>query len=402
MKVFKSTVILILILIPLTMLFSCYEEDDGNGGNGANENVCTKALYSSVMYENTFYQKRNGKLVSYDVNEFEKGFQPVYDGKENDPLQNTLLFTVSPNLTEKNGGKHVLIAVVPTKSTEKESGMGAAAYKIISFNTKNGKTKVIKDDIAEEVKSLFIYSDCVIYTTEYVYGRYDIHMIGTDGNGYKKLSNTDEQSYAVQTVYNDRIYFFDMAGIYNIKHKLYSCSLEFDDIQYLFDVEENFDVSIVDGYFIYRDNSEEIKVEQDGDKIKYKIFDICRRPISDLSSSETIIEDVYLFEGMCGDKIYYVKYEPEPYIYYFGNAETGTTEEITRYNVGLNKLYEYSLAASETREVYHAEAHISRDVEAVNSDKIVLIENDRRDAGVAKLLVVDINTVEETVLPMEE
>ncbi len=391
MKVLRRTLLTILCMFLMFSFYSCDTDADDTPP------VYIKAdnsdfLYGDILYGEKYDTETETRTLVYrDLTELDEGERPVYDGRKEDPISESLFFAVSPELTRENGGKHVLVMALQESVMSELNQKEVPEGKIVTFNTKNNKIKVIKDGINEKIVSLRIYGDRIIYMTEYGYGRYDIHTVDINGENYKKMPNQDKQSYAVATVHEDRIYYIDKAGSYNVPHGLYSCSLDFEDTEYLFDVEDGFDVMIVDGYYVYKDNARTVRKKVPGinKSIEKEIYDICKRSVSDISKVETVLTDVYRCEGTYGGNIYYWKFDPEPYLGYDGRMH---------YNVGTNKLYEYSVITGKTRTMYSVAAHLNRGILALNGEKLIVHESDSWPTDDYRQLIIDPETVNETVI----
>lgn len=380
MKKYKATICLLAIFILLAFVFSaCSKPEQTMDEVYANG-------FNIYLYDNIFYY--------YDISTFSIKYQdltnvqttglPLYgdvlaSGEEN-PFANifspAVYFAVDPKATKENNDKHVLIGAYYKYAIDKQTNRMKNFYQITSFDTGTNKVTVIQDEIAENIQSLAIYGDWIIYTTNEGDRGTNIHVIGKDGSGYKKMENPDKKSYRVETVYKNRIYFIDSAG------QLFSCSLALDDAQYLFNIVLRAEMFIANDYIVYCDNLQ--ATEFDG--MSYMNVDIVRCPISDVSKKEKILSNVSM--GMNhGDKFYYYLSEPRK----VGSA----VEEYSHI------LYEYSFETGSSREVYDLQdKEISRCYIALGDNYIVYSEIDYSSGSpVSRWIVQDLKTNEETVVP---
>lgn len=380
MKKYKATICLLAIFILLAFVFSaCSKPEqtmDEVYANGFNI-----YLYDNIFY---YYDISTFSIKYQDLNNIQTTGLPLYgdvlaSGEEN-PFTNIfspmVFFVVDPKATKENNDKHVLIGAYYKYAIDKQTNRMKNFYQITSFDTGTNKVTVIQDEIAENIQSLAIYGDWIIYTTNEGEQGTNIHVIGKDGSGYKKMENPDKKSYRVETVYKNRIYFIDSAG------QLFSCSLALDDAQYLFNIVLRAEMFIANDYIVYCDNLQ--ATEFDG--MSYMNVDIVRCPISDVSKKEKILSNVSM--GMNhGDKFYYYLSEPRK----VGSA----VEEYSHI------LYEYSFETGSSREVYDLQdKEISRCYIALGDNYIVYSETDYSSGSpVSRWIVQDLKTNEETVVP---
>lgn len=380
MKKYKATICLLAIFILLAFVFSaCSKPEqtmDEVYANGFNI-----YLYDDIIY---YYDLNTFSIKYQDLNNIQTTGLPLYgdvlaSGEEN-PFANifspAVYFAVDPKATKENNDKHVLIGAYYKYAIDKQTNRMKNFYQITSFDTGTNKVTVIQDEIAENIQSLAIYGDWIIYTTNEGEQGTNIHVIGKDGSGYKKMENPDKKSYRVETVYKNRIYFIDSAG------QLFSCSLALDDAQYLFNIVLKAEMFIANDYIVYCDNLQ--ATEFDG--MSYMNVDIVRCPISDVSKKEKILSNVSM--GMNhGDKFYYYLSEPRK----VGSA----VEEYSHI------LYEYSFETGSSREVYDLQDKaISRCYIALGDNYIVYSETDYSSGSpVSRWIVQDLKTNEETVVP---
>lgn len=380
MKKYKATICLLAIFILLAFVFSaCSKPEqtmDEVYANGFNI-----YLYDNIFY---YYDINTFSIKYQDLNNIQTTGLPLYgdvlaSGEEN-PFANifsqAVYFAVDPKATKENNDKHVLIGAYYKYAIDKQTNRMKNFYQITSFDTGTNKVTVIQDEIAENIQSLAIYGDWIIYTTNEGDRGTNIHVIGKDGSGYKKMENPDKKSYRVETVYKNRIYFIDSAG------QLFSCSLALDDAQYLFNIVLRAEMFIANDYIVYCDNLQ--ATEFDG--MSYMNVDIVRCPISDVSKKEKILSNVSM--GMNhGDKFYYYLSEPRK----VGSA----VEEYSHI------LYEYSFETGSSREVYDLQdKEISRCYIALGDNYIVYSETDYSSGSpVSRWIVQDLKTNEETVVP---
>lgn len=380
MKKYKATICLLAIFILLAFVFSaCSKPEqtmDEVYANGFNI-----YLYDDIIY---YYDLNTFSIKYQDLNNIQTAGLPLYgdvlaSGEEN-PFTNIfspmVFFVVDPKATKENNDKHVLIGAYYKYAIDKQTNRMKNFYQITSFDTGTNKVTVIQDEIAENIQSLAIYGDWIIYTTNEGDRGTNIHVIGKDGSGYKKMENPDKKSYRVETVYKNRIYFIDSAG------QLFSCSLALDDAQYLFNIVLRAEMFIANDYIVYCDNLQ--ATEFDG--ISYMNVDIVRCPISDVSKKEKILSNVSM--GMNhGDKFYYYLSEPRK----VGSA----VEEYSHI------LYEYSFETGSSREVYDLQdKEISRCYIALGDNYIVYSETDYSSGSpVSRWIAQGLKTNEETVVP---
>lgn len=380
MKKYKATICLLAIFILLAFVFSACSKPEQTM-----DEVCANG-FNIYLYDNIFYYYDiNTFSIKYqDLNNIQTAGLPLYgdvlaSGEEN-PFTNIfspmVFFVVDPKATKENNDKHVLIGAYYKYAIDKQTNRMKNFYQITSFDTGTNKVTVIQDEIAENIQSLAIYGDWIIYTTNEGDRGTNIHVIGKDGSGYKKMENPDKKSYRVETVYKNRIYFIDSAG------QLFSCSLALDDAQYLFNIVLRAEMFIANDYIVYCDNLQ--ATEFDG--MSYMNVDIVRCPISDVSKKEKILSNVSM--GMNhGDKFYYYLSEPRK----VGSA----VEEYSHI------LYEYSFETGSSREVYDLQdKEISRCYIALGDNYIVYSETDYSlGSPVSRWIAQGLKTNEETVVP---
>lgn len=380
MKKYKTVICLLAIFVLLAFVFSACSKPEQS-----TDDVCAKGfniyLYDNILY---YYDTNTFSIKYQDLTNVQTTGLPLYgdvlaSGEEN-PFANifspAVYFAVDPKATKENDNRHVLIGAYYRYAIDKQTNRMKNFYQITSFDTGTNKVTVIQDEIAENIQSLCIYGDRIIYTTNEGDLGTNIHIIGKDGSGYKEMENPDKDSYRVQTVYKDRIYFIDAAG------RLFSCSLDLDDRQYLFDIVLRAEMFIVNDRIVYCDNL--LATEFDG--ASYMTVDIVSCPISDTSKKEKLLSDVSM--GMnCGDKFYYYISEPRK----IGSA----VEEYSHI------LYEYSFETGLSREVYDlGDKEISRCYTAIGENYIVYTETDYSSGSpVSRRIAQNLKTGEETEVP---
>ena len=380
MKKYKAAICLLSVFVFLSFVLSACSTP----GNDSDD-VCARGfntyLYDDIIY---YYDINTFSIKYQDLNNIQTAGLPLYgdvlaSGEEN-PFTNIfspmVYFAVDQKATKENNNKHVLIGAYRRTGVDKQTNRPKSFYQITSFDTGTNKVTVIQDEIAENIQSLAIYGDWIIYTTNEGDRGTNIHVIGKDGSGYKKMENPDKKSYRVETVYKNRIYFIDSAG------QLFSCSLALDDTQYLFNIVLRAEMFIANDYIVYCDNLQ--ATEFDG--MSYMNVDIVRCPISDVSKKEKILSNVSM--GMNhGEKVYYYLSEPRKI-----GPVTAEYSHI---------LYEYSFETDSSREVYDLQDKaISRCYIALGDNYIVYSETDYSSGSpVSRWIVQDLKTNEETVVP---
>lgn len=376
----KTVICMLAIFVLLAFVFSACSKPEQS-----TDYVCAKGfniyLYDNILY---YYDTSTFSIKYQDLTNVQTTGLPLYgdvlaSGEEN-PFANifspAVYFAVDPKATKENDNRHVLVGAYYRYAIDKQTNRMKNFYQITSFDTGTNKVTVIQDEIAENIQSLCIYGDRIIYTTNEGDLGTNIHIIGKDGSGYKKMENPDKKSYRVETVYKNRIYFIDSAG------QLFSCSLALDDTQYLFNIVLRAEMFIVNDRIVYCDNLQ--ATEFDG--MSYMNVDIVSCPISDTSKKEKLLSDVSM--GMnCGDKFYYYLSEPRK----IGSA----VEEYSHI------LYEYSFETGLSKEVYDlGDKEISRCYTAIGENYIVYTETDYSSGSpVSRRIAQNLKTGEETEVP---
>ncbi len=377
MKKSINVFILIAILSVILPLFSCSD------GADLGEPECVIAKINTCIYGDNIFLFEDATVKNYNVNDLENGAVPLYHDAlasyTENPLYNILFFAVDPIATAQNEGEPVLIMSKRTFHVDEAEQRMYELTTIFFYNTLTGEIVTVKDDIEESLQSLCLYGDKIIYTTNEGELGYNIHMLDKDGGNYIKMDNPDSALYRVHTVYGDRIYYGTDAG------QLYSCSLTFDDAQYICDFVLAITPFVAGGSIVYCDNLDFVEYNA----TEYQCFDVCRRSFSDLSTAETVIEDIYV--GMdCGDNFYY----------YLCSPRSVSEKNVDR---GTNILYKYSFESKQSSVVYDlGDALVTRIYTAISDDYILYDEADYSSGElVSRRVLHNLATGEETVLPEE-
>ncbi len=377
MKHITRAVLFIILLTAFPMLYSCSNEID------LGEPVCITATMDEIIYDDLLYYDSPGVefIKYYDLNNLELGGISLYNfeayGLHDAPLAYVYVgfFAVDPWLTAKNDGNHVI--VIGHEYSEYNGEHNIPFSRIIAFETDSYEVTVIKDKLPTGIQSMHLYGDMIFFTVNAADEGFNLYRIDTNGENFMKLDNPNCAQYRVNAIYEDRIYYRDV-----ITGKLFSNSFSFDDEKYLFDVYNV--AGIFDGYIVYYDT--QIKLfSQMG--VKKRCVTICRRPISDVSKVETIIENVRT-GTMYADKFFYYRTEPKDF--------TDARPE------DANVLYEYSLTTGKTRELPTKEDFTTqRYFYSISENYILFRENAFKNEGgqTGRMVLYNIATGEETVLP---
>ncbi|MCD7943598.1 MAG: DUF5050 domain-containing protein [Clostridia bacterium] len=208
-------------------------------------------------------------------------------------------YLVDEEATIANGGSPVLLFA------HKNMRSADCCYNIFSYDLATNEITMIKEGINENIQSLCLYGDYIIYTTNEGDNGYNIHRVMKDGTGYLKLDNPDCETYRVADVYGDRVYFCDGA------YQIYSMSLDFDDVQYVLTYAGLADIFVRDGYIYYPQYVETVVYtdEETGKESYYPSCNLCRSPVDDPEESEILINNFYV--GMSSDTtLYYFAVDP--------------------------------------------------------------------------------------------
>ncbi len=309
---------------------------------------------------------------------------PLANPSEN-PFKNIMLGTafmlIDTKNTENNNGFPILIIAYREISI---NGNGVVNnYKIVSFNTKNNKITVIKDKILESIQSLYLYNDYIFYTTNEGDLGYNIFRIDKDGKNIACLNNPKHELYRIQTIYGGRIYYVNGTG------ELFSSSLTFTDITYLFDIVLKAEVFIFNDYIYYCDDI----AKKELNNIPFWYVDLYRVPLTDITAKEIILNDISV--GMnCGDKYYF--YYSNPRIIDSGNPDEGT-----------DILYSLDLNSGDISTVYEKTGQQAQQYYIALSDRYIALTtyeppvavNGKVSSSVQSLSYIDLTTGEETYIP---
>ncbi len=147
------------------------------------------------------------------------------------------------------------------------------------------------------------------------------------------------------------------------------------------------EVHVYDGYIYYASTPAD-GVEFGGRT--HPSLTICRRPLSNMTQEEVVLENVYSGR-YCKDKFYF---------YY---ADASIDPELN--NVPRSALYEYSVETKEQREIYDmTKTKAMRSMQTVSEDYLICSEYERDEDGqdiYYRLISINLATGEETVLREE-
>ncbi len=370
-KAFTFTLILTLILAQIFAFSACdggqiAESEDGTITSYDSEQPADNAydisepksiigrMLTGYVYGDYYFFVSEGNILYQHLDDIQETPLNIYS----DPLATGddnpfgyagfSFILVDEALTAENDGYPVLLfAHINLRSNN-------VCYQIFLYDLKTNKITMIKDKIRDNVQSLCLYGDYIIYTTNEGDDGYNIHRVMKDGSGYMKLENPENELYRVIEVYDDRVYFYDGAL------QVYSMSLDFDDVEYVLSYAGMSDPFIRDGYIYYPQYVETIEFENDvtGEVTYYPSCNLCRSSISNPSESEVLINNFY--SGMFSDNTYFY-YLANPYV-----MDCGVD------NYGSDVLYSLDFATGETKIVYDEfESDVLRYIGFASDDYII-------------------------------
>lgn len=258
-------------------------------------------------------------------------------------------------------------------------------YSILSFNSKNNKITIIKDDIYDNVQTLHMHNNVIYYTLNRGNEGYDMCRVDKNGKNFSKKSNPDKLLYRIHTIYNDKIYY-SLDGL----DKVYSCNLDFSEDTFLIDAVLKSDFFIHNDYFYYYSNL----VQSSLDKFPVYSADLMRFPLSSPTSHEVVLEKLSVglnFES----KFYYYNSTPR----LIGN---------NRYDDGTNVLNVLDLDTGESSVFYDLGDNDSTTYYEILSDTWIYfrstdyskkIDDSYSSTSITDYYVINTDTKEQIMIP---
>lgn len=316
----------------------------------------------SIKYQDITNIKENGlklindPLISYDMDPFSNMFPGTF-------------ILVDYNATAKNDDMPVL--VIAYRDEKISDGIPTGYYSIVSFNTKNSKITVIKDDIYDNIQSIHLYDNYIYYTVNRGDYGYDMCRVSINGRDFSTHKNADHELYRIQYIYNNKI-FYVIEGT----GELFSCNLDFSEDEYLFDVILKSDIFIYENYIYYYDNIQ-TKIYEN---FPVYFADLYRCPLNDYGACQKLISNVSV--GMnYGNKYYY--YESNPRL--IGG---------TYYDDGTNILKVYNLDTQNSEEVYNYGENNEMTYYIALSKDYILLSSTNYDDMTKNMYAINITTKE--------
>lgn len=350
MKRVISTVVV--VCLSILFLTSCEKEIPSE------KNIITGHDY--IIYEDTiYYIDRYTQKIRYQIlgNIQETGLPLVGDAlamDDDNPFSriNSAMMLVDEAATKANEGQPILIFAL--KSADEEN------YQILSYNTKDSRLSVLKEDITGPVQTLHLYGEYILYTTNDGELGCNVHSLKKDGSVSYTLPNPEHQNYVVKNCYNDEIYIESSPS-------LYKASMTMENLTLLFD---NYDTPV----FFFKDDLYYRELESGK---------LSRKPLSNLSQNEIIIDDFTV--GITrGNSYLYVK-----------KLEDGS-------GIDGNSIYLYNASTDENRLIFQntepdvmyfymdfSDQYILFDCNYISGDKV----------GVKEFMVYNIETQEKLYIP---
>ena len=256
------------------------------------------------------------------------------------------------------GMRPYLMAIDPLESTENDdypiiyvSSMyfstsdtkNPLRYRIIRYDSKNNKSKVIASEIPNPINCFITYGDHIFYTTNDGDAGYNIYRTDKNSSQIFSLDNSSNTSYTLIDVTSDHVYYNDLSG------NIYRSPLSLDSTEFVVSSASLYGSSyIFDDYLYYADNCIVTDVMGDTDVYSCSIF---RKNLSDLTKSSDLYLNNILYNGMPYFFIY------ENYAYYcIGNYNyigkgfnydlDNKKIELDVYSDGSNKIYQSNLTLS--------------------------------------------------------
>ena len=353
MKRVISTVVV--ICLSILFLTSCEKEIPSE------KKIITGHDY--IIYEDTiYYIDRYTQKIRYQIlgNIQETGLPLAGDAlamDDDNPFSriNSAMMLVDEAATKANEGQPVLIFAL--KSADEEN------YQILSYNTKDSRLSVLKEDITGPVQTLHLYGEYILYTTNDGELGCNVHSLKKDGSACYTLPNPEHQIYIVKNCYNDEIYIESPPS-------LYKASMTLENLTFLFD---NYDTPVFfsEKYLYYRE---------------YDSQQLCRRTLADLSQNEVFLEEktvgitrgnsyLYLKEAKDSGDFGKEKYD----MVYLYNASTDENRLIFQ-NTEPDVMYLY---------MDFSDQYILFDCNYISGDKV----------GVKEFMVYNIGTQEKLYIP---
>lgn len=334
MKKIFSFLILIIIVVSIV---SC----------GKKENRVNRFFIggTAIIYENTlYYVDSKTQSIRYQniKSPREEGLRLIGDALEDgsaDPLWcSSARITIDENATINNDGYHVLVMWI--KSAEKS--------RIVSFDTKNGKIKIIKDDVA--FPNVFaIYGDSILFTTQDGDKGNNLNVVKTDGSNHRVLDNPENNVNMLRGCYNDRIYYSVGASLFKT--------------DFLFEKTEHISNDFSTPLFFFDDNMF-FKEMSSGRIIKVNI--------NNISSKESVLNDAFGTKNNEGKYIYQLSNETDKKVFYMYDART-----------------------NQEKEVYKNDNNTVSSLDCIGFDGKKILFNAVKTDGTKGFIVFDINTGDE-------
>ena len=350
MKRVISTVVV--VCLSILFLTSCEKEIPSE------KKIITGHDY--IIYEDTiYYIDRYTQKIRYQIlgNIQETGLPLVDDAlamDEDNPFSciNSAMMLVDEAATKANEGQPILIFAL--KSADEEN------YQILSYNTKDSRLSVLKEDITGPVQTLHLYGEYILYTTNDGELGCNVHSLKKDGSVSYTLPNPEHQNYVVKNCYNDEIYIESSPS-------LYKASMTMENLTLLFD---NYDTPV----FFFKDDLYYRELESGK---------LSRKPLSNLSQNEIIIDDFTV--GITrGNSYLYVK-----------KLEDGS-------GIDGNSIYLYNASTDENRLIFQNTEPDVMYFYMDFSDQYVLFECNYISGdkvGVKEFMVYNIETQEKLYIP---
>ena len=343
-----------------------------------------------VIYENTvFFFDRTTRSIKYqNIEAITETGRPLI----NDPLLENefnpfvdmsigVYMLIDHEATAQNNNFPVLIVAYKDFTDIKNPH-----YSIVSFNSKNNKITVIKDDIYDNIQTLHLHNNVVYYTLNRGNDGYDMCKVYKNGKNFSKKENPEKLLYRIHTIYNDKIYY-SLDGL----DKVYSCNLDFSEDTFLVDAVLKSDFFIHNDYFYYYSNL----VQGSLDTFPVYSADLMRFPLSSPSSREVVLEKLSVglnFES----KFYYYRSSPR----LIGNG---------RYDDGTNVLNVLDLDTGESSVFYDLGDNNSTTYYEILSDTWIYFrstdyskksDDSYSSTSITDYYVINVNTKEQIIIPL--
>ncbi|MBQ4037658.1 MAG: hypothetical protein IJC84_05980 [Clostridia bacterium] len=247
-------------------------------------------------------------------------------------------------------------------------------YRIVSFDMSTQQVYVIKDSITSSVQSLSLYKDRIFFTTNEGDLGYDMHTVQTNGTNYRKIENANGDFFRILYAAEGRVYCYK-EGL----KELYSCDIDLNEFNYLFNIELIPEMFVNDGFIYYSTNHQ--GGETDG---KHWVYcDLYRRPLSDISKEELLLSKVTVGRNE-GNKFYF---------YSFENAAL-SDDGYDAY--GTSVLYAFDLKTKQRTTIYDFKSENVQTEYVAISDKYLIYW--RREESQELCFCINLITKEETRL----